>query len=83
MQTVANPWLWAGFVALVLVLLALDLGIFHREDRPVPAREALSWVVVWAIVDIGLHRLTSHLYLGVLTRLALDCPRIVQSHQSR
>ncbi len=53
MQTVANPWLWAGFVALVLVLLALDLGIFHREDRPVPAREALSWVVVWAILALA------------------------------
>ncbi|HET8542480.1 MAG TPA: TerC family protein [Anaeromyxobacter sp.] len=47
MVTVANPWLWAGFIAVVLVLLALDLGVFHKEDRPVPAREALSWVVVW------------------------------------
>jgi tellurite resistance protein TerC len=47
MQTVANPWMWVGFVAVVLVLLALDLGIFHKEDKPVPAREALSWVVVW------------------------------------
>jgi tellurite resistance protein TerC len=53
MQTVANPWLWAGFIAVVLVLLALDLGIFHREDRPVPAREALSWVVVWAILALA------------------------------
>src|SRR5512133_731741 len=49
-HTVANPWLWAGFIAVVLVLLALDLGVFHREDRPVPAREALSWVVVWAVL---------------------------------
>jgi tellurite resistance protein TerC len=47
METVANPWLWGGFVAMVLVLLALDLGVFHKEDRPVPAREAMSWVVVW------------------------------------
>jgi tellurite resistance protein TerC len=53
MQTVANPWLWAGFLAIVLVLLALDLGIFHREDRRVPAREALSWVVVWAILALA------------------------------
>ncbi len=48
MQSVANPWLWAIFVALILALLALDLGVFHRKDRVVPAREALSWVVVWA-----------------------------------
>jgi tellurite resistance protein TerC len=57
METVANPWLWAGFIALVLVLLALDLGIFHREDRPVPAREALSWVVVWAVLALGFNAL--------------------------
>ncbi len=53
METVANPWLWAGFLAVVLVLLALDLGIFHRADRIVPAREALSWVVVWAILALA------------------------------
>jgi tellurite resistance protein TerC len=53
METVANPWLWAGFIAVVLVLLALDLGIFHKEDRPVPAREALSWVVVWALLALA------------------------------
>jgi tellurite resistance protein TerC len=53
METVANPWLWAAFVGVVLVLLALDLGIFHKEDRPVPAREALSWVVVWAILALA------------------------------
>ena len=31
MQSVANPWLWAIFVAVILALLALDLGVFHRE----------------------------------------------------
>jgi len=50
METVANPWLWVGFIAMVLVLLALDLGIFHKEDRPVPAREAMGWVAIWAIL---------------------------------
>jgi tellurite resistance protein TerC len=53
METVANPWLWAAFVGVVLVLLALDLGVFHREDRPVPAREAMSWVVVWALLALA------------------------------
>lgn len=47
MQSVGNPWLWAGFVAAILALLALDLGLFHRKDRSLPAREALAWVVVW------------------------------------
>ena len=47
MQSVGNPWLWAGFLVLVLALLSLDLGIFHRKDRPIAAREAMSWVFVW------------------------------------
>jgi len=46
-ESVGTPWLWGGFVALVLALLALDLGVFHRKDRAISAREALSWTVVW------------------------------------
>ena len=38
---------WAGFLAFVLVLLALDLGVFHREAHEVGRREALTWSVIW------------------------------------
>lgn len=38
---------WAGFLALVISLLAIDLGIFHREAHEVTKREALTWSVVW------------------------------------
>ena len=48
MQSVGNPWMWGGFIALIVALLALDLGIFHKKDKIVSAREAMSWVVVWA-----------------------------------
>ena len=33
MQTVGTPWLWVGFIAFVLVMLALDLGVFNRKDH--------------------------------------------------
>ncbi|MFN0067932.1 MAG: TerC family protein [Limisphaerales bacterium] len=42
-EPVFSTWHWAGFVAAVLVLLALDLGVFHREARKVRFREALGW----------------------------------------
>ena len=42
-----TPWHWIGFVACILVFLALDLGIFHRSDRAVSFREALAWSAVW------------------------------------
>jgi len=42
-----TPWHWIGFVACVIVFLALDLGIFHRKAHVVRFREALLWTVVW------------------------------------
>jgi len=39
-------WLYAAFTAVVLILLALDLG-FHREARPVRFREAAGWTAIW------------------------------------
>ena len=47
MSTVGSPWLWAGFIAFVVVMLALDLGVFHRKDHAVRSREALTWSLVW------------------------------------
>ena len=39
--------LWAGAGMLVLVLLALDLGVFRRKSGEVPPRRALVWSAVW------------------------------------
>ncbi len=35
--------LWIGFFALVLTLLAIDLGVHRKQDRILPLREALVW----------------------------------------
>lgn len=40
-------WHWVGFVACVLVFLALDLGVFHRKAHTVGFKEALGWTAVW------------------------------------
>ena len=40
-------WLYAGFVALVIVFLALDLGFFHRHAHVVSVKEAAAWSAVW------------------------------------
>src|SRR5262249_39245155 len=39
--------MWIGFVLLVVVLLALDLGVFHRKAHAVSVKEALAWTGVW------------------------------------
>ena len=43
----ASIGLWVGFTVLVLVLLFLDLGVFHREARAVSRKEAGIWSIVW------------------------------------
>jgi len=54
-------WLYLGFVSLVLGLLALDLGVFHRAPRVVGVREALGWSAVW--ITLGL-AFAGFVYLG-------------------
>ena len=44
---------WIGFLIFVFVLLALDLGVFHRKAHVVSVREALTWTVVWIATALG------------------------------
>jgi tellurite resistance protein TerC len=40
-------WLYALFTLFVLLMLALDLGVFHRKAHEVSFREAATWSAVW------------------------------------
>jgi tellurite resistance protein TerC len=46
-------WVWLGFVLFILLMLALDLGVFHRKCHVVTLREALTWSAVWVALGIG------------------------------
>jgi len=35
-------WIWIAFIAFVLVMLALDLGVFHRKAHIVSVKEAVA-----------------------------------------
>ncbi|QDE90388.1 hypothetical protein BHS06_16200 [Myxococcus xanthus] len=45
--SVGSPGLWAGFIAFVIAMLALDLGVFHRKAHVVKFKEALGWSALW------------------------------------
>lgn len=51
-------WLWIGFNAFVLAMLALDLGVFHRKAHAVSLKEAIAWTAVWvalaAVFNLGI-----------------------------
>lgn len=39
--------LWIGFNVFVLLMLVLDLGVFHRKSKEISVKEALIWTCVW------------------------------------
>lgn len=40
-------WIWGAFMGFVLIMLALDLGVFHRKAHKIEMKEALAWSGVW------------------------------------
>jgi len=47
-QLMPSNWIfWILFNVFVLAMLALDLGVFHREKHVVKFREAMGWTMVW------------------------------------
>jgi len=56
-------WAWVGFNAFVLALLALDLGVFHKEAHAVSVREAAVWSAVWVSISLGFNYLV-YRFLG-------------------
>ena len=50
---------WVVFNAFVVVMLVLDLGVFHRRSRVVRFREAVAWTFVWVSLA-GLFALLVH-----------------------
>ena len=59
-SSVGTPALWAGFVAFVLAMLALDLGVFHRNAHAVTVREAAIWSAVWIGLALAFNGLVAH-----------------------
>jgi tellurite resistance protein TerC len=57
-QSIGSPALWAGFIAFVIAMLALDLGVFHKKDHVVGFKEAAIWSSVWVglalLFNVGL-----------------------------
>ena len=46
-------WMWASFLALVVVLLVLDLGVLHRKHREIGVRESLLMSLGYLTLGVG------------------------------
>jgi tellurite resistance protein TerC len=50
--TEISVWHWTGFITVILMFLALDLGVFHRKAHVISFKEALSWTCVWFTMSL-------------------------------
>ena len=57
-------FVWLGFLVLVFIFLALDLGVFHRKAHVIEAREAITWSIIWVVVallfNVGVYFIYEH-----------------------
>jgi tellurite resistance protein TerC len=72
-----NIWFWVGFIAFVLAMLALDLGVFHRQAHEVRPKEAGIWTAIWVALALifaaGLYVLSGrHVALTFLTGYVVE-----------
>lgn len=45
-------WMWAAFLGIVLVLLVLDLGVFHRKQKEIGVRESLTTSLIYICIGL-------------------------------
>jgi tellurite resistance protein TerC len=53
LSSVGEPLAWAVFGGIVLAMLALDLGIFHRKAHTLSFKEASLWSLIWITLALG------------------------------
>ncbi len=53
MHSIGSPIFWTSFIAVVLILLSIDLGIFHRHAHAVSVKEAAFWSIVWVVLSLS------------------------------
>lgn len=47
-----NGWFWVFFNVFVLLMLTLDLGVFHKKLHVISTKEALTWSAVWIFLAL-------------------------------
>lgn len=79
-QTVSHPenmkiYAYIGFIALVVIFLALDLGVFHREAHEVHMKEAITWSVVWLTCGVLFSAVVYFAYNNHWLGLGMETPK--------
>ncbi len=79
--SIGTPVLWIGFTLFVLILLAVDLFVFHRRAHEIRPKEALAWTIGWVglalLFNAGIYRFYGaerglEFFTGYLIELSLS-----------
>jgi tellurite resistance protein TerC len=76
-----NIWFWIGFNAFILLMLALDLGVFHRKAHEVGFKEAITWSAIWIGLAL-LFNLGIYYYFGKVTAVEFLTGYIIEKSLS-
>jgi len=76
-------WAYVAFIGLVIVFLALDLGVFHREAHEVKMKEAVTWSAIWLTCGIAFSGFVYVAYEGHWLGLGLDTAKYSTSEAIR
>ena len=61
--------MWIGFLVLVAAMLALDLGVFHKNAHEVQTKEAVGWTAAWITLGVAftgvIYLMYQHHWFGV------------------
>jgi tellurite resistance protein TerC len=72
-----EPWHWIAFAAFVVVVLVLDLLVFHRHSKEPTLRESAIWTVIWCLTAVGFNLL---LWVWARNTLPAD-PNVADPHK--
>jgi tellurite resistance protein TerC len=53
---------WAGFNVFILLMLALDLGLFHRESKEITVKDALLWTLFYVVISFAFSVLVYYIF---------------------
>jgi len=63
--------IWIAFLAFIVAMVALDLGVFHRKDKIITIRSALTWSAFWISLALLFNLLVYLLYENNFTWASL------------
>ena len=45
---------FGAFMVFIILMLAMDLGLFHKKDHEIKSKEAAIWTCIWVLLAMGM-----------------------------